>query len=85
MNRTQLSVNTLTPIPYPLCPPPQQQVVISFNVVADGTFVFHTPTNAGLNYAPGNRSIAWIANCHCSKQGEQGKMSHYLHIAWQLT
>ena len=57
MNNTQLFATTLTPIPSTLRPPPQHQVVISCNLVADGVLWISPTTKAGMQHAPGNISL----------------------------
>ena len=52
---------------------PQQQAVISCNMVADGVLWISPTQNSHRHDVPGNRSIEWAYNKHGSKQADKGK------------
>ena len=53
-------------------------MVISCNLVADGTLWISPIAHAGKTRAQCSISFEWVANHHWTKSSDKGKMAHYL-------
>ena len=60
---------------------PQQQVVISCNMVADGVLWISPTQNGQKINVPGNRPVEWAHDRHCGRRKDRGKLAFYAKTA----